>query len=51
MNLEDTKEIVDRMDSDFLWHSNNALRSELSKAKKDLAKAQKKIKDLQWSKN
>jgi len=51
MNLEDTKEIVDRMDPDFLWHSNNALRRELSQAKKDLAKAQKRIKDLHWSKN
>ena len=51
MNLEDTKEIVDRMDPDFLWHSNNALRRELSQAKKDLVKAQKRIKDLHWSKN
>nr|BAR35674.1 hypothetical protein [uncultured Mediterranean phage uvMED] len=51
MNLEDTKEIVEADDPDFLWHSNNALRRELSQAKKDLAKAQKKIKDLYWSKN
>jgi len=51
MNLEDTKEIVDRMDPDFLWHSNNALRGELSRTKKELAKAQKKVKDLHWYKN
>ena len=51
MNLEDTDQIVDRMNPDFLWHSNNALRGELSRTKKELAKAQKKLKDLHWYKN
>jgi len=43
MNLDMTDQIVDQMDPDFLWHSNNALREELAKAKK-------KIKELQESK-
>jgi|TARA_R110002012_G_C11467978_1_gene593630 hypothetical protein len=51
MNLDKLNPIVEADDPDFLWHSNNALRRELSQAKKDLAKAQKKIKDLHWSKN
>ena len=51
MNLDKSNPIVEADDPDFLWHSNNALRRELSQAKKDLAKAQKKIKDLHWSKN
>ena len=51
MNLEDTDQIVDRMDPNYLWHSNNALREELSRTKKELAKAQKKVKDLHWKKN
>ena len=51
MNLEDTDQIVDRMDPNYLWHSNNALREELSRTKKELAKAQKKVKDLHWYKN
>ena len=49
MNLENTDQIVDERNADFLWHSNEALREELSRAKKELAKAQKKIKDLHWS--
>tara|TARA_R110000772_G_scaffold168089_2_gene279876 strand:+ start:280 stop:432 length:153 start_codon:yes stop_codon:yes gene_type:complete len=46
---QENKVVVDEKNADFLWHSNNALREELSKAKKELAKAQKKIKDLHWS--
>ena len=47
MNLENIEPIVSPNDPDFLRHSNSALRKKLSEVKKDLAKAQKKIKDLQ----
>ena len=50
MNLENSEKIIAPNDPDFLWHSNSALRKELSKVKKELANAKKKIKDLQWSK-
>ena len=36
MNLENTETIVDRMDSDYLWHSTVALRRELEKKEKEL---------------
>jgi hypothetical protein len=36
MNLENTTPVVDRMDADFLWHSNEALRNELEKKEKEL---------------
>ena len=49
MNLENIEPIVSPNDPDFLRHSNSALRKKLFEVKKDLAKAQKKIKDLQWS--
>jgi len=45
MNSENT-EIVDRMNANFLWHSNNALRKELLKTQKELASLKMKIKDL-----
>jgi|TARA_B100001093_G_C25901824_1_gene624809 hypothetical protein len=43
MNLDNSNPIVEENNIDFLWHSNNALREELAKAKK-------KIKELQESK-
>ena len=47
MNLDMTDEIVDQMDPDFLWHSNNALRKELEKTKKELEIMQ--LYSLYWS--
>jgi len=41
MNLENTETIVDRMDTDYLWHSTIALRrvnAELEKENKILKK-------------
>jgi hypothetical protein len=45
-----TDQIVDQMDPDFLWHSNNALRKELKKTKKELQKMEMKWHDCYWSK-
>lgn len=50
MNLDMTDQIVDQMDPDFLWHSNNALRKKLQKTKKELQKMEMKWHDCYWSK-
>ena len=50
MNLDMTDQIVDQMDPDFLWHSNNALRKELEKTKKNLQVMEMKWNNAYWSK-
>ena len=42
MNLDMTDQIVDQMDPDFLWHSNEALRNELQKKERELNKLKTK---------
>ena len=50
MNLENTETIVDERNADFLWHSNEALRNELDKKKKELQKMEMKWHDCYWNK-
>jgi len=42
MKLENTDQIVDEMNADFLWHSNEALRNELQKKERELNKLKTK---------
>ena len=50
MNLENTTPVVDERNADFLWHSNEALRNELEKTKKELQKMEMKWHDCYWNK-
>ena len=43
-------EVVDERNADFLWHSNEALRNELEKTKKELQKMEMKWHDCYWNK-
>ena len=47
MNLDKSDPIVEANDPDFLWHSNNALRKELEKTKKELKIME--LNSLYWS--